>query len=146
MRKSIIAGLLCALAAGNVVAAPEVIVSCDTQQGKKLEVTFDRASDDLVVNYGDDLTAPKYHAVKKTNDMFWNSEYNSPQKVKDTIMYMLQGDEQAKFSVTDYGDHTLVMVSVDNDNVPVFEDACRDIKQFNFSDQLTANMAWVDDN
>jgi hypothetical protein len=38
------------------------------------------------------------------------------------------------------------MISVDNDQRPVLEDACRDIKQFNYTDNLTANMAWVDDN
>ena len=146
MRKSIFVGLVMGMAAVNAFAAPEVVVSCDTQEGKRLEVTFDRTTDDLVVNYGQDLDTPKYSAVKKTNDMFWNSEYNSPQKVKDTVMYFFQGDEQGKFSVTDYGDHTLVMISVDNDQRPVLEDACRDIKQFNFNESLTANMAWVDDN
>lgn len=146
MRKSIFAGLVMGMAAVNAFAAPEVVVSCDTQEGKKFEVTFDRATDDLTVIYGQDLATPKYVATKKTNDMFWNSEYNASQKVKDTIMYMIQGDEQAKFSVTDYGDHTLVMISVDNDQRPVLEDACRDIKQFNYTDNLTANMAWVDDN
>lgn len=146
MRKSIFAGLVMGMAAVNAFAAPEVVVSCDTQEGSKFEVTFDRTTDDLTVIYGNDLSNPKYVATKKTNDMFWNSEYNAPQKVKDTVMYMLRADEQAKFSVTDYGDHTLVMISVDNDNTPVLEDACRDIKQFNFTEQLTANMAWVDDN
>jgi len=146
MRKSIIAGVLFGLVAVNAVASPEVIVSCDTQQGKQLEVIFNKSDDGLVVNYGTDLDTPKYSVVKKTNDMFWNSEYNSPQKVKDTIMYFIQGDEQGKFTVTDYGDHTLVTLSVDRDNQVIMEDACRDIKQFNFSDQLTANMAWVDDN
>jgi len=146
MRKSIIAGVLFGLVAVNAVASPEVIVSCDTQQGKQLEVIFNKSDDGLVVNYGTDLDTPKYSVVKKTNDMFWNSEYNSPQKVKDTIMYFIQGDEQGKFTVTDYGDHTLVTLNVDRDNQVILEDACRDIKQFNFSDQLTANMAWVDDN
>lgn len=146
MRKSISAALVLSFISGVAMATPEVVVSCATQQGEKLEVSFDKATDDLSISYGQNLGSPEYHAVKKTNDMFWNSEYNSSQKIKDTVMYLLQGDEQAKFSVTDYGDHTLVMIAVDNSGTPVLEDACRDITQFNFNDQLTANMAWVDDN
>lgn len=122
----------------------QTILRCETDSGRTLQVQLENGNH-YILNDGVELDTPAYSVVKKTDEMAWSREYNSVQKVNNIEIYFMNGEDNGKLSVTDYGNKVDVDFTVTVDNAETFKDSCKTIERLSLGDELFKDMFYVDE-